>query len=168
MNGIVEGLFSFKGRMPRGEAWLLLVGLSFVAGGFLLVGSMAVLVVFPASDPAAMAPLHSAAKSGLQLAALWPTLAILSKRGHDRNRPVLFTISLWIVSNLLLLPLTLGLVLGEAPVLVFGPLAIWLYFFIDYGLLDGTRGPNRFGPSPKGPLAAPYQKVDFGPPDASS
>ncbi len=26
--------------------------------------------------------------------------------------------------------------------------AIWL--FVELGILDGTQGPNRFGPSPKG------------------
>ena len=93
MNGIVEGLFSFRGRMPRGEAWLLLIGMSFAAGGLLLVGSMIVLVVVPASEAAALTPLHDTAKSVLQLATLWPTLAILSKRGHDRNRPVALTTS---------------------------------------------------------------------------
>lgn len=167
MNGVVEGLFSFRGRMPRGEAWLLLVGLSFVAGGLLLVGSMGVLAVFPGSDPAGLAPLHGAAKAGLQLAALWPTLAVLSKRGHDRNRPVLFTISLWILSNVLTVASSLATIVGGASWLVFGTLAIWLYFFIDYGLLDGTQGPNRFGPSPKGVGGTPYPKVDFGPPDAA-
>lgn len=167
MNSVVEGLFSFKGRMPRGEAWLLLVGMSFAAGGLLLVGSMGVLIIVPGSDAAAWAPLHRAAQRLLQLATLWPTLAILSKRGHDRNRPVPFTIGLWILSHALTVASGLAMLVGEATWLVFGTLAIWLYFLVDYGILDGTPGPNRFGPSPKGPSTRPYQKVEFGPPDAT-
>jgi uncharacterized membrane protein YhaH (DUF805 family) len=61
---------------------------------------------------------------------LWPRLAISIKRLHDRGKS-----GLWIL-------------------LVFIPVLGWLWLLVDMGFLDGTPGPNKFGPSPKGLGAA--------------
>ncbi len=57
-------------------------------------------------------------------AMLWPMLAVLSKRIHDRGKPAWFLL-IWLIP-------------------IIGPL--WL--FIEVGLLPGTAGPNPFGPDP--------------------
>lgn len=162
MKDVVEGLFSFKGRMPRGEAWLLLICMSFVTGGLLMAVSMITLLFVPGDNPA-LASLHGGLKALLQLAMLWPSLAILVKRGHDRNRPAVLTIGLW------LLPLAIAVAarLADTPLLGLGVLAIWLYMFIDYGLIPGTRGANRYGLSTTGGVGPAYPKVDFGPAEPS-
>lgn len=151
MKDILEGLFSFKGRMRRSEFWLLLVAMSFVSGGVLLVGSMLVLAVVPRDMASDLGAMHAVAQGVLQLATLWPTLAILTKRGHDRNRPAAFTIGLWLVS------LATGLMAEFVPPVVSGVIiiVISLYFLVDYGFIDGVHGYNRYGHSPKG-----YRKGD--------
>jgi uncharacterized membrane protein YhaH (DUF805 family) len=66
------------------------------------------------------------------VAYLWAALAIQVKRWHDRDKSWV-----WIFVGLI----TAG---------------IWT--LIECGFLDGTPGPNKFGPSPKGltgPVAAP-------------
>ena len=60
------------------------------------------------------------------LALLWPSLALQVKRWHDRDKSGWF-----VLVNLI-------------------PFIGWLWTLIECGFLDGTQGPNRFGPSPKG------------------
>ena len=84
----------------------------------------------------------------------YPTLAVLAKRGHDRNVPTwvpgLFiagsvVIDLLVVFDLigpLTKPSTLFYVIG-VPV---GIMAIIL--LIDFGFRRGTVGENRYGPDP--------------------
>lgn len=67
----------------------------------------------------------------LWLVSLWISIALMIKRLHDRAKgPV------WIVVFMI-------------------PVIGWVWAFIELGLLDGTPGANRYGPSPKG--AAPTQ-----------
>ena len=68
--------------------------------------------------------------------AIWIDMAITVKRWHDRNK------SGWMIF-ISLIPLI-------------GPM--WL--LVECGFLDGTRGPNRFGESPKG-LANPETALVF-------
>jgi uncharacterized membrane protein YhaH (DUF805 family) len=70
----------------------------------------------------------------LWLALLWPSLAVSVKRCHDRNKS-----GLWLI----LMYLACFTVIG----------ALWP--LIELGFLDGTPGPNKFGPSPKGLGAEP-------------
>lgn len=60
------------------------------------------------------------------LVALWPSIAVLAKRWHDRDKS-----GWW---NLI------SLVPGVGP--------LWLV--IECGFVRGTAGPNRFGPDPVG------------------
>ncbi|MBV7329929.1 DUF805 domain-containing protein [Chloroflexi bacterium TSY] len=56
--------------------------------------------------------------------ALWPNLAVSAKRWHDRDKS-----GWW--SLIVLIP-----IIG----------VIWM--LIEVGFLEGTNGPNRFGPEP--------------------
>jgi uncharacterized membrane protein YhaH (DUF805 family) len=60
----------------------------------------------------------------LQLALLWPSIVMGAKRCHDRNR------------------------LGWFQLVVFVPIAGWLWLMFELCLLPGTRGQNRFGEEP--------------------
>lgn len=91
---------------------------------------------------------------------LYPSLAYMIKRLHDRNRT-----GWWAV-------LTYGLAMladladfagfggtqeepGLAMLVIWVPmLAIALWLFVELGFFKGTQGPNRFGPDPLGAIQA--------------
>jgi uncharacterized membrane protein YhaH (DUF805 family) len=135
---LIPGLFSFNGRMGRAEFWLLLIAVGVVSGGVLLVVSMIVLSMVDARTAEALAPVHAAAKLITQVLGIWPSLAILTKRGHDRDRPAVLSIGLWVVAQVFF---TIGYF---APGVSFLGFLILLYFFIDYGCMPGTPGRNRY------------------------
>jgi uncharacterized membrane protein YhaH (DUF805 family) len=65
----------------------------------------------------------------LWFVSLWIGLALMVKRLHDRNK-------------------------GPVWILVYNiPIVGWIWAFVEMGFLDGTPGPNRYGPSPKGVVA---------------
>ena len=129
---IVQMLTSFQGRMRRRDYWLCAICLT-IASWILNA------VIGMAFAPAAMVP--GAGRAALNLAALsamstgmmitcllllWPSIAIGVKRCHDRDKS-----GLWLL-------------------LVLIPILGWIWAFVELGLLDGTPGPNKYGPSPKG------------------
>ena len=116
----------FSGRSRRKEYWMFILGVTVVA---LLLGILAVLLG---------GGLSASAESGgilagpfmIVFAIFWlglivPSIAVQVRRFHDQDK------SGWFVL-LNLIPYVGGLI-----VLVFM-------------FLEGTRGPNRFGPDPKG------------------
>jgi len=87
-----------------------------------------------------------------------PSLAVTIRRLHDTNRSGWWVMLYW---GPYLLTLFLPLLFLGAPDQA-GPIAIlilllWLAFIggaitlLVFMFLEGTRGPNRFGPDPKGP-----------------
>ncbi|MBI5938850.1 MAG: DUF805 domain-containing protein, partial [Caulobacterales bacterium] len=92
----------------------------------------------------------------------WPSAAINVQRFHDRSRHGWPGVLLVVGSAIYVM----AMVLGELDLAIlrqrrdaagwlfslssffWTPIFIW--FFIVLGLADGTPGPNRFGPSPKG------------------
>lgn len=107
---------------------------------------------------------------------LWPSLAISIKRAHDIDNRAFVVIAFYLLLALLpivafvtaiagwmslhggapetnpILPFLMG---SGAVAIVLGVIvALWaLYLLVTLGFYDGTRGPNRFGPSPKHPNA---------------
>ena len=85
----------------------------------------------------------------------WPLLALSIRRAHDRDSAGWFVIAL----NLSTLPVSLAFNWAPASVwvsfewvwVIFS--LVWagggLFLLISLGFLDGTEGPNRYGPSPK-------------------
>jgi uncharacterized membrane protein YhaH (DUF805 family) len=71
-----------------------------------------------------------ATEVAVNLALLWPALAVSVKRWHDRGKS-----GWWVLVALV-------------------PLAGWLWVLIENGLLRGDAGPNRFGDAPVDPQAA--------------
>lgn len=129
----------FQGRSRRLEYWMWVVFqiiVSIVVGivGGILFGASAPTVIDP-NDPQAGAAMM-ASMSGLLLlyclvglAFLIPSLAVTVRRLHDQDK------SGWLLL-IAFIPLIGGLVL------------------LVFMLLEGTRGPNRYGPDPKDPGAA--------------
>lgn len=62
---------------------------------------------------------------------IWISLALHIKRWHDRDKS------------------------GAMVLIVFIPVVGGIWSFIECGFMDGTMGPNQFGPSPKGVVAPP-------------
>ena len=146
---LIEGLFSFEGRFRRSEYWIASIGIGVVR--------MVVLLIAGATMGVGMTEVSQSLplRIGLDLVFLWPSAAVAIKRGHDRNRSTLLTcvlLSIIYVTSEAATALTAAgggsVMAGGVAALLMFPVVI--YMFIDYGLIDGTKGPNRYGPSPKG------------------
>jgi uncharacterized membrane protein YhaH (DUF805 family) len=150
-------LFSFKGRINRGQYWFaaFLQGIVFTValGGYLaLVGTIFPSDVVKDLEPgskelAALAPLLLPVLFIVIMMA-WMGAAAYTKRLHDRNKG-----ASWLA--LIYLPSALTLV---NPLFVVISLIVGLWMFIELGCLRGTDGPNRFD----GPEARAYLDDVFG------
>jgi uncharacterized membrane protein YhaH (DUF805 family) len=98
------------------------------------------------------------------LAALWPSIAALVKRMHDRDRSGLLSL-LFYIPMLFGLPIGMfavylaeegdihnGNQLAKLAAVVLGSAGlIGIWFFIEFGCMRGTIGANRYGADPLGP-----------------
>jgi len=162
--GIAEFYFSPTGRISRSQYWL-----RFFLPYYAIVFVLAVITQIAGATSAA-GIVTSLVSNLFALVALWPSIAILVKRMHDRNKsawylfaafvpPVLFIVMLCIwVGPMIIAAATGGDAAAELPamnaagvativsgLIMFG-VAIW--FFVEFGCLRGTIGPNRYGPDP--------------------
>lgn len=149
----VPSLLGLKGRLRRSHYWVTSFALGIVK---------AVLTVILAAALGQIETKDGGFASGaVELLFLWPTLALLVKRGHDRNRPALFSIGA-LAAGLVAAIVIAATQYRDAPALSVVCLVVILGCFgflaIDYGFIDGTQGPNRYGPSPKG-IGAESQDV---------
>jgi uncharacterized membrane protein YhaH (DUF805 family) len=121
---------SFEGRARRLHYWLALIILWIVESVVISVtlgANMSAAVL--SGNPGAIE--NTFGGTGLIgglicLALLWPSLAVQVKRWHDRDKT-----GWWVLINLI-------------------PFIGFLWTLIECGFLDGTPGPNKYGPSPKG------------------
>jgi uncharacterized membrane protein YhaH (DUF805 family) len=118
---IMHLLFSFQGRIRRLHYWLAAICVAVVVG---VIAS----VLMPMSGMAQGTPnpIFMGLLGIIYIVDIYIGLALGAKRCHDRDKSAWF------------------LAIGLIPLIG----AIWL--FVELGILDGTQGPNRFGPSPKG------------------
>lgn len=143
-------LFSFEGRTRRSHfwiGWLICVGVWWVANVIPFIGQL------------------------IQIALIWPNLAIAVKRLHDMGKSGWLVVIPWVVSivggivavsmmgvsaltNASALeagdPAAILGLLGPAMGLVAVIGLVCLGFLLWIGLSDGQRGENRYGPNPKG------------------
>ena len=126
-------LFSFHGRQRRLYFWIVAIVIAViqaVAWNFTVgAGYMAALTTGAPINPGGFG-LYGL----ISLVLLWPSLANDVKRCHDRDKS-----GWWLV------------LMALASLTIIGV----LWPLIELGFLDGTPGPNRFGPSPKGATGAP-------------
>jgi uncharacterized membrane protein YhaH (DUF805 family) len=114
-------LTSFQGRIRRTHFWLAGIGTGVVMGVL-----ASVIMSFSGIARGAPNPIALLLLGVLYVVAIFISLAVDVKRCHDRDKSGWF--------------LLIGLI----------PLIGGLWLLIDLGFLDGTPGPNKFGPSPKG------------------
>jgi uncharacterized membrane protein YhaH (DUF805 family) len=114
-------LLSFQGRIRRMHYWLGAIGAGVVVG--VIASILLSMAGFAEGSPNG---LILAVLGVLYIAELYVALALAVKRAHDRDK------SGWFIA------------IGLIPIV--GPL--WL--LVELGFLDGTQGPNKYGPSPKG------------------
>jgi uncharacterized membrane protein YhaH (DUF805 family) len=114
-------LFSFDGRIRRLHYWLASIGVGAVAS---VISSM--LFGMSGVFMGHFNPLPMVLILPLVAAEFWIGIALGIKRCHDRDKSGLF--------------LLVGLI----------PIIGGLWLLIDLGFIDGTPGPNQYGPSPKG------------------
>ncbi len=149
----IPSLLSFKGRLRRSHYWVTSFALGIVK---------AVLAVILAAALGQIETKDGGFASGVvELLCLWPTLALLVKRGHDRNRSIWFSLGLMGLAILM----TVGVAVADGlheKVLMIACVVVVIgcfgFLIVDYGFIDGTPGPNRYGPSPKG-IGAESQDV---------
>jgi len=136
MDNLGSLYLSFGGRINRQPWWLSLLALIVVECIiFAILGAIfgsGVGSVDP-NDPAAA----SAAISKIMipsvivgLIVLYPTLALYTKRWHDRGKSGWWTL------------------------IIFIPLIGGIWALVELGFLKGTPGPNQYGPDPLGGRAA--------------
>ncbi len=133
---IFQFLFGFQGRIRRLHFWIFYLVLGAVFGG--LFWQFGHWHVEHGADGVMLPPhplpgtwgiymvSHNPLFGLVGLAAIWMKLAVDIKRWHDRDKS-----GWWVL-------ITLVPVIGG------------LWQLIECGFLDGTQGPNRYGPSPKG------------------
>lgn len=115
--------FDFSGRSRRMEYWMF----------FLFVFIVTVILIF-ATGTTETTGMGFSVQSQSPIVFLWiaalviPSLAVQVRRFHDQDR------SGWMV------------LLGLIPLVGFVIVLVFMF-------LEGTRGPNRFGPDPKGNVA---------------
>ncbi|HKT14372.1 MAG TPA: DUF805 domain-containing protein [Allosphingosinicella sp.] len=147
----------FSGRSRRKEYWMFVLGviLLYIVCLVLLfaVGGLAGAAIQPGTAPSMTGMLMGLGVFGLIIGIIWlalliPSLAVTVRRLHDTDRtgwwilapygPLILAIgSAGLQSTTLALLLNLLSLAGGIALLVFT-------------LLDGTKGPNRFGEDPKG------------------
>lgn len=153
-----QKMFSFKGRIRRRDFWLctlVLWGIEAVAYGGLLAWYG--IKIYPIS-----AAMQSSRDTGpyvaqigsytaifglgwlaVMLLTLWPNLALNGKRLHDRGRSAGVTAVFYLPFLFAFIPAVGQLLTSVASLAVFG---FWL---VDLGILDGDQRGNTYGPSPK-------------------
>jgi uncharacterized membrane protein YhaH (DUF805 family) len=124
-------LTSFSGRLNRQPFWLGIVILMVAQWLVMLVLGMllgtSMMGVDPNMTPDEVSAMATRGSIPLIIAALlflYPSLAIYTKRWHDRNKSGWWTLILLV------------------------PLVGFVWVLVECGFLRGTEGTNRFGPDP--------------------
>jgi uncharacterized membrane protein YhaH (DUF805 family) len=113
-------LFNFNGRIRRQQWWLATLGVVIVAMVILAICSMLM------KNGGVMMYIGGVIELVVLVAYIWALLALQIKRWHDRDKS-------WVWMFIAFIPVIGG-----------------LWALVECGFLDGTPGPNKYGPSPKG------------------
>lgn len=157
-----ETLFGFEGRLRRRDWWVAWIGMGLVS--YVVTSIIAPLVLGidgrPEVDPQTFSVSYPVplliALLGTTSLLMWPYLAVSVKRAHDRGRSGRFVAGLLMATTIVayaphILKSFLGVDVGAYAWVatgVSGAVSLWL--LVVLGFLDGAKGPNRYGPSPKG------------------
>lgn len=156
--------FSPWGRISRSEYWLR--GILPIWGIWWLL--LIAIIAASATGGPFGAGLFSSVWGIYSLAIIWPGMAVLIKRIHDRDKtgwlillPLIPKLALYVtwgfaVTGAIIAAFThgrfgAGFVTGASTlshVLMLVLFVITIWFFVEFGCLRGTIGGNRFGPDP--------------------
>jgi uncharacterized membrane protein YhaH (DUF805 family) len=141
--------FSLSGRISRSQYWL-----RFYLPIFIISIILNIISVVGGTHFTILPTLF-------QIIVLWPGIAILVKRIHDRNKSgslIWFLYGPAILALIFTIAAIIGLaassagaasVLGVvAGILWIGVTGVAIWFFIEFGCMRGTIGSNRYGPDP--------------------
>ncbi|MEJ0064180.1 MAG: DUF805 domain-containing protein [Caulobacteraceae bacterium] len=118
-------LFSFNGRIRRTNYWLGALGAG-LAYGVAAAICLLLAAMLGRGNGGGLAIIGMLLYFVVLFFAIWTGLALQIKRWHDRDKS-------WVWIFIAFIP-----IVG----------AIWA--LVEVGFLDGTPGPNKYGPSPKG------------------
>jgi uncharacterized membrane protein YhaH (DUF805 family) len=142
--------FSPRGRISRSQYWLRFFLPVFVIGLILSA------VASASGDPGVRI-----LPSVFQLIVVWPGIAVLIKRIHDRNKSGALVWALYgpMIPAIILTIAAVAAVPSEdrqtgsglfmaAGVFGIAALGVGVWFFIEFGCMRGTVGSNQYGPDP--------------------
>ncbi len=142
-------LFSFSGRIKRADYWR--AGLLYVLILIVLMVAMMIYVSIARQYLAAArgSPILPALGVGLAAAFFVSTLAISTKRLHDRNKSawwlIPFNVAPFGTAAIGELAADDSLRLAAAAISV----ALSLWGLVEFGILNGSAGANTYGPDPR-------------------
>ena len=138
---ILAKFFSFNGRLRRRDYWLCNLALGVAIA--VIVAPLIIALKIQPEDPRFQAA---------TLVFLWPSIAILVKRIHDRDKTGWMAANYWVPSLV-----SMGLAFLSDPEFAMwkvfvdiGTGMVGLWYLVEFGFMDGTQGRNAYGPSPKG------------------
>lgn len=163
-----DKLFSFDGRLRRRDWWFCSIAFSIAYVALVTIGTRAIwgfdhtTIDTPLAASIGDPGLHLLLTALVHAPFVFVQAALGAKRAHDRNQNARLVILLILAAAVMSYVPDDGLAsLGRLadggaawawPTLIAGVLvkASSIYLVVVLGFLDGTPGPNRFGPSPKG------------------
>jgi uncharacterized membrane protein YhaH (DUF805 family) len=153
-------LFSFQGRIGRNTFWLTILPVAVAVhviafAPVLIVGSITGTESDEMPDGILFAVL---AAQLIWLAGLWPIFAVGSKRLHDRDKGGWWLLVFWFLPFFLFFGgfgygftsrgEDVSAALSTASIMMMASLPIAVWGLVELGILQGTKGPNRFGADP--------------------
>jgi uncharacterized membrane protein YhaH (DUF805 family) len=145
----VQALTEFRGRLRRRDFWLglLILLLIEIALSFGFAGLM---------RPTGAKPIENAALWLALAILLWGSAALIVKRLHDRDKSALWYPLFGLAPALCY---HLGVVYSSNISNVLSPAQqafwllggiLWVWAIVELGFMPGAKGPNRYGPDPRG------------------
>lgn len=146
---IWQAFFSYRGRIGRGVYFgcNVLINILSICAQVMMMSATSMMSARAGSSPSASATGLVFGGLLLFLFLLWPMSAVLVKRGHDRGRPALFSISL--LAAIVFLSLA-GTYFKPAYLLL---LPLGLYQLVDYLFWPASPKGKRYDLRPS-PIAA--------------
>ena len=134
---------SFDGRINRAKFWAA-IGVFFALGivGLIIDSVLGTRVTVGGGLQVGIVGII------ISLASIYFALAVYAKRWHDRDK------SGWLSAVLIVVFVVAAIVTMVAPalatVIAIVELLVAIWFIVELGILQGTKGPNKYGPDPLG------------------
>ena len=148
---LLQFYVSPRGRISRSQYWLWYI-VPVIAISVVLSGTAGVAA---AAGEYGTAAFFQFIYSLFGFLTLWPGIAVLIKRIHDRDKSGWLILLPFVTGVLVVIAAAVGMAADSpssagifAGVMAVALIGISIWFFIEFGLMRGTIGPNRYGPDP--------------------